>query len=847
MGISEVIILMSKLERALKYGGNLAFSMKYKAGFPIEFLGEDKDCTLMSNIIHPDDYMPFCEVVNDVIDGRIKQINTHLRLKIKETYRWYYISASPERSDENSTEFLGMMHDVSEYFECDTEDAVLTNIKKKLTLTYEKEKSLPPLRDILGENYLELIQQPFARVDGLYSAIVSPSGNIIACADGQSRSINLNKMSYQRKKSIRIKHKIAADWIIAGENLDDINENAPLLDVMVQTVSNIANSYVVIGEEIENSQNANKLLGENFEDQMLINSIYTSILKCKTSVETFKRIIPLVKDYFALDRIIFCIDKVDPPKVYHWDENGSITLVSSDFITNSKINEELEINTIIYVDEDEIRGAKSEKNRSCALSRIYDNGDARGVFMFISHASNRVWSNRERKVLRSITQVLTTLIYRSFTENQLALSQEHLQRLAYRDAATGIPNRTAFENDFAAVVQKGVSGAVISFEIANYKDITKSYGYQHADGIIGSIAEYIAAIPSTNPTRVYIFSNDILFVIIENAGKETALDFAKRVLGKFSKSWYYDDTDHKIEMYARVNFFPDDVYTAEEFENAASETLSLAKVENGIDELSVSPNMENKLDENSRIRKMIIEDAQNGFDGFYYLYYPILDAATGELVSCESKLLWKREGFMAPRDKILPVVEQLGLIEQLYDYALNKLCSFCAEVRNLGYENFRISFEYPRFALDNDYYVVAAKKTLEKYELPPNALGITVSESSGTLAKSAVTLRRFSKLGVNIISEDKGRSFLTETLFKTPYVNITKISSKRLYGDEISSVYLKTLIEKAHQNGMKVCVINVDNEKARGLTRYYNFDLIHGAVNGQPLHSCDFIEKLKGK
>ena len=80
-----------------------------------------------------------------------------------------------------------------------------------------------------------------------------------------------------------------------------------------------------------------------------------------------------------------------------------------------------------------------------------------------------------------------------------------------------------------------------------------------------------------------------------------------------------------------------------------------------------------------------------------------------------------------------------------------------------------------------------------------------------------------------------------------PYVNIAKISSKRLHGDEISSGYLRALIEKAHQSGMTVCVSGVDNEKTLELTRYFNVDLIQGAVNGQPLHSGDFIARIKEK
>ena len=820
--------------------------MKYKAGFPVEFLGgEQENSTLLSDIIHPDDYMPFCEAVNNVIDGRSKKINTHSRLNLMGDYRWYYISASAERSEENSTEFLGIMHDVSEYLECDVEDAVISNFKSKLNRVFENGKEPPALEAILGEQYLELIQQPFSRVKGLYSAIVSPSGEIIAGASGQPKDINLNKMSYQRKKSIRIKHKPAADWIIAGESLADINENASLLDIMAQTVSNIANSYIVIGEEIENSQNANKLLGENFEDQMLISSIYTTILKYPTSAEAFGKIIPLIKDYFAFDRIIFVIDKEKPVKVYHWDENGAIIPVATDFTPNERVNEELNNSAIVCVNEDEVRSEASELNRSCALSRIYENGSTKGVFMFISRTSGRVWTNRERKVLRSITQVLTTLIYSSFTENKLSLSQEHLQRLAYRDAATGIPNRTAFEKDFAQAIQEEKSGAVVSFEIANYKTLCEGYGCQYADGIVGSIAEYIAAIPSRNLTSVYQFSNDILFVIIEGANNDIALGFAKTVLAKFSSSWFYEDTEHQIEMYSGVSSFPDDVYTAEECENAASGTLRLAKSKKQRDAVSYSSDIEQKLDENIRIRKMVIEDAKNDFEGFYYLFAPTVDIDTGELTCCESRLFWKKDEFIAPRDKIIPIIERIGLSIELYEFVFDRICTFCEQVRGMGYPNFRVSFQYPETGLNSDEYIVLTKRILEKHNLPPSAISISISESSGTLAKNSVNLKQLSKLGINIICEDKGRSFLTETLFKMPFVNVAKISAKRLRGDEVSAGYIKSLIEKAHENGMRVCVTGVESEKTRELAKHFNADLIQGIINGRPLHSVDFMEKIK--
>ena len=94
---------MSRLDKAVMNSGNYAFCMKYKSGFPIEFFARtnpfaEKRKALLSEIIHPDDYMPFCSAVNEIINGKGSGIRTHVRLKMGEEYRWFFMSAGADLS-----------------------------------------------------------------------------------------------------------------------------------------------------------------------------------------------------------------------------------------------------------------------------------------------------------------------------------------------------------------------------------------------------------------------------------------------------------------------------------------------------------------------------------------------------------------------------------------------------------------------------------------------------------------------------------------------------------------------------------------------------------------------------
>ena len=61
------------MPRAIESSGNLAFTMSFKQGFPARILagknpiGSAGDTIIMGDVVHPDDYQPFCEVIAQVL------------------------------------------------------------------------------------------------------------------------------------------------------------------------------------------------------------------------------------------------------------------------------------------------------------------------------------------------------------------------------------------------------------------------------------------------------------------------------------------------------------------------------------------------------------------------------------------------------------------------------------------------------------------------------------------------------------------------------------------------------------------------------------------------------------
>ena len=836
---------------AVENSGSVAYTMSFHQGFPVRILagnsplGKTGDIVVMGETVHPDDYQPFCEEISHVIAGTTDEIKVHARLNNGGEYQWFYITGKVRRSG-TPLEFIeGMMFNVTDYLDCEGEDVVMRRYRSKHSIKITDQNTYT-LRDILGEDYLVRIQQPFTQISGLFSAITDNDGTVII-PGGQDKSINLNKMDYQRKKNIRVRHQTIGSWLITGRDEQTVASSSQLLDTMVHTVSSVANSYVALVDEMETSQNANKLLGQNFEDQILVNGVYSIFLQSPDTKTAIRNITLLISEHFGLSEIEFCVEGENQVKAYKLDRSGLVLPVIVAASHHPDIEEELDYSGIVCTDCHAIGIDRSGKNLSCVIARTYDQGENRGALLYISRIAGKEWSSRERSLLKSITQMLSTVIYKLFLEEELSSSRTKLERLAYYDTATGMPNRSMFEKELADELSADSSGAVIAVEFSNLKNISEIYGFEYSDDILKSCAEYIVALPCSASQKVYRFSSDILLIILSGMEREEARQFAQAVLTKFRSPWYLHETEHHLRVYAGFAIYPHDAESVQAVTNAASHTLRLAKERHCEDAVCYAEGLEENLIDNRMVRKLITDSAENGFRGFYYLYQPVLEMRTGNLHCCEATLFWGNEDMSIPRDRFIPIIDQLGLSKQFYAFAMDTICRFCSSVREAGFPDFRVSFNIPENILSSEVSVETLQGVLLEYSLPPSAVSIAVTESDGTLTSGNIYLQQLSKLGVNVIADDNGVGYFTAAPLDNPAVKTIKIKASRFSGDGVSASFVRSLIKNAHGKNLAVCAKDVDTPSDLTAIGGFDVDLIQGIFNGRPLRDADFLEKMSGR
>lgn len=835
---------------AVESSGNIAYTMSFQQGFPMRILsgssviGNCGDIVKIGEIIHPDDYQPFCEEISRVISGHSAEIKLHARFKHDEDFLWHYITGKVRKNGNIPCSVDGMIFNVTDYLDCEGEDVVLRRFRSKHNIKLSEQSF--GLCDILGEDYLVRIQQPFSRTEGLYSCIIDRHDGKTYFPKGQNTGVNLNRMDYQRKKNIRVRHQIIGTWLITGKNQTEVDKSAQLLDTMAHTVSAVANSYVALVAEMETSQNANKLLGQNVEDQILLNGAYSMFLQSPDSKSAIKNIGGLICDHFSLSEIEICMDEGTPLKTYKLDKSGSLIPARQSFSCKPEITEELDYSGFYPTDLHSIAVNTDKPDLSCALVRTYDKGIERGVVLYTAQTDNREWSSRERVLLKSLTHLLSTVVHRFFLEEELNSSRTRLERLAYYDLYTNIPNRSMMEHDLDVGIAAGHAGALVAVEFSNLKSISEIYSFEYADDILKSCAEYIMAMPCSVPKRLYRFSSDVLLIALRGMEREEARQFAKAVLTKFRSPWYLHETEHHLRVYSGFAMYPTDADTSAGCIGAVTNTLRYAKDRGSEDAVCYSEGLEENLADNRLVKQLITESAEHGFTGFYYLYQPVLEMKTGALHCCEANLFWGNDSTTVPWERFMPIIRQLGLSRQLYSYSVDMICRFCSVVRANGFPEFRVSFTVPESVLNTESSVEVLQSTLLEYSLPPSAVSISASESDGTLSEGNVYLQQLSAMGVNIIADDTGTGYFTAAPLDNPAVKTLKIKASRIHGDAISVSFIKSLIKLAREKNIRVCAKDIDNPRDLTALSGFDVDLIQGIFNGRPLRDKDFLVKMTG-
>lgn len=806
--------------------------------------GEQNEQTYSSllEIIHPDDIPPITEMFTDVSFEEEKTFEAHCRFMVGEDYHWFFLSCKAVYAEYGRpVRFEGTMCDVSTYLECAGDDLVYNEFRKKhnIRLT-ELKKGAPGLADVLDIDYLTSIQRPFAGPQ-TFSAIYDEKGKLICAPKAQHKSLQADDFAYQKKKNIRINHQVSGTWILAARTQELLDENVQLWETLVQTVSRMANAFVVVMSEMDNSQNANKLLGQNVEEQILLNNIYAIIMESKTPDVALSSVMELVGDYFRLDRITI-IDRVDFKQELCWCRdykyrNLPLDINSENVQSFKAIREDLELTSSAFSDAQTNELGRFGV-RAYAIFKLINSGSFDSLILYQMIEKEHIWTQRERKQLRNISQIVSSLMMRKETQDKLEESQKRMRQLAFYDAIYNIPNRARLNKDLDKLIKKGGKGSLLAFKVTNTRSLSAVYGHTYSDMLLRSIAQYLGELP-VKGIGVYYFTNAIFMLNLPDCTADEAKNLAEMLIYRFSKPWRFGEDEHYIHCSLGIAFYPENGKDAEELCKAASTAMYRAREFKQNSYAFYSGSLERTKLFAANLEQHIKKCINDNMRGFSLRFQPSFSAEDGSITGCESFVRWHDEQYgNIPNSTLFPMAENLGLSHIIDGWVMERSCIFCKQMQDMGLENFTVSVNLTAGEPQSGEIVSQVRHCLETSGIDPSSLILEIPVKANIFySDSTHILHDLRSLGVNIAIDKYGTGNISLKVLKNSYVSIVNIPAKLFlnHEDEFDSELVGAVVNLAKCRGLTVCVKGVEDKEQLNAAQQYAIDRMQGYYCSRPL------------
>lgn len=449
--------------------------------------------------------------------------------------------------------------------------------------------------------------------------------------------------------------------------------------------------------------------------------------------------------------------------------------------------------------------------------------------------------------------ILLSLMFSRQLRKRLAM-ERRLQRLAWFDSLTGLPNRSQLQRESLRILanasRNGSTLAVLFIDLDRFKRVNDTQGHAAGDEILSEIARRLQSQIQAGDVIGRLGGDEFLAILTECDVLK-----ANHVAGRFLHAVYQpilinskQDTRITISASIGIALSPHDGEETDILLRNADLAMYQAKSAGRNQVRFYAPEYERQAREQLEL-EIALQRALRG-NALSVAYQPKVDAQ-GALCGVEVLVRWDRdgEGSIAP-DRFIAIAEESGLIAEMDAWVMDEACRQLAEWRADGLDVPNISVnvwaadfkrpDYPRFLNDTlqSHGLVATDLTLEMTER------VLFDESADDIRKS---LDAIHALGIALSIDDFGTGYSSLSYlhrFAVKELKIDKSFVQSIGSDEMAESLAQTLIHIGKILKLTVTAEGVETRAQCDFLDTHGCHLYQGFLFSRPLAPRDFARWL---
>jgi diguanylate cyclase (GGDEF)-like protein/PAS domain S-box-containing protein len=440
---------------------------------------------------------------------------------------------------------------------------------------------------------------------------------------------------------------------------------------------------------------------------------------------------------------------------------------------------------------------------------------------------------------------------RDITERKRA--EAEIERLAFYDALTGLPNRRLLldrlRQALAASRRKARRGAVMFIDMDNFKSINDTLGHGIGDRLLQDVARRLQAVLRTDDT-VARWGGDEFVVLLQDLGAqqqdavlhaEAAAEKLLRVLGQ---PYTLGGQQHHSTPSIGIVLWGEEGGDCEELLKHADHAMYQAKSAGRnrlcfFDPATQAAMAERALLEAELRRAVDLQQLE--------LHCQPQVARDGRLMGGELLMRWRHaeRGFISPA-QFIPLAEQTGLIAPLGEWALQQCCAWLSRwTEDPALAPLTLAVNLSALQLRQKGFLGLMQQQLARSGVPAGRLKIELTESALLEDTEAVIglMAQLRALGLQFSLDDFGTGYSSLAYLKRLPLTQLKIDQsfvRDLLEEPNARAIARAIIQMGDSLGLEVIAEGVETRAQRDLLAEQGCHAFQGWFYGRPMPIADF-------
>jgi diguanylate cyclase (GGDEF)-like protein/PAS domain S-box-containing protein len=432
-------------------------------------------------------------------------------------------------------------------------------------------------------------------------------------------------------------------------------------------------------------------------------------------------------------------------------------------------------------------------------------------------------------------------------------TEENLNKMAFFDSLTGLPNRVLFRDRFGQALTRAQRSrsrvALLYLDLDHFKHVNDSLGHHAGDLLLCEASNRILAQVRETDT-VCRLGGDEFTVILENLiSSEDAATVAKKIIECLTESFTIENSEVFVGTSIGIALFPFDGDTPEELSKRADAAMYDAK-EHGRGQLRFASGESGKSSKRRLETETGLRKAME-LGEFFIEYQPQVSAGAATLASsqgilgAEALIRWKPPGgIVVYPDDFIQVAEESGLIIPLGARILMDSCIEARRWLDAG-RPLVVSVNASQLQFERGRIIEQVSDALKASGLPPALLKLEITESifSRNMNRMAEIMREIKNMGVSLALDDFGTGYSSlRYIDKLPFdtLKIDKAFIQRIDSRYEGGEIATAIVSLARSFGMESIAEGVETSEQLDALRARGCDTIQGYFVSKPLVCEEF-------